>query len=671
ITSSNQDWIPEYPGASTTIRTYPNGLWGVHEYCRWPQPSVRNMWHVACIPSQRGNVCLPPVLWRELDPDKDWAEDHAAGMIGSGQLTSDLRDSLFVTAQAALDKVETMSDVTRPRAAFVRELALALRQCLERMERLPGSAALCIALGAHIQRLSLELHGLHTYLTVVLPRLESSQDHSRDVLPVVGIFTNDAAEEVKFVRAGVPTWRIATAVAHDATVSHGSCTPPPWLSRSLEPHTRPMAEFRMDSQNWVASMVFALSRQFGAVTYPSLANSEGEDRLVERAPKRPRGEEPPHWDRSLGDSQGRSRGRAPRRSTSPKRHRRSATSSSDVRRTDDSDSASGSGGPHPSRMYTPSPFYELSPCWMSALRVLGTLRCPSSSVTYFYPPPFLLDTLPRWRLTINEVKTWDAIRTDDKVPRYLHNLVRIREFCRQRLLDPALPGRPLTIAEWRAALWGDYQPKSSSPRRGTEARPRRARLKQTRREAIGRMFEGGACLPPYNAASVPQLHGVPVTAEAAAQDRRVRMLLLWESHEINWRCEVMALDQVVLPRHDWNVIQRWTREAQVSGVWGVPCAMLSVLPLIPRELTPFYWEGIHEGKWKQCVPMLRSFVVVLTNWPDCPTLLVDAARRDPTWTAEEYDEIQREAAKFYCSTFVRHFQRLPIVPISFPADMIV
>ena len=39
---------------------------------------------------------------------------------------------------------------------------------------------------------------------------------------------------------------------------------------------------------------------------------------------------------------------------------------------------------------------------------------------------------------------------------YLHHMVTILKFGVLQLLDRTLAGRPLTIAEWRDALWGDY-----------------------------------------------------------------------------------------------------------------------------------------------------------------------------------------------------------------------
>ncbi|KAI0710774.1 hypothetical protein C8Q76DRAFT_624266, partial [Earliella scabrosa] len=644
ITSPNQDWVPAPPSLSGPIKTYTDGSWGLHEYSRWPQLLTRNMWHVACIPRCEHGNALPSVLWLQLLADRHWVEDSSSGLIGMGSLTPTLRDQLHTAAYSIISRVTSIAGVPDHRLAFLRELCLVLQQCVERMKRLPSPAAVAIALAAHVQRLCLELLGLETYLKIVLPRLECGADYSVGPLPILGLFVDDARQAAKFVRAGVPTWLIqpfnpslkiwrVVPLSFPDTLKH---------SRSAcdSVTVEAMAQISNADENWLASMVFAISRQLCDAPYPILRSDysshgprpdparvmrsralclDPPDRLA--PPRSPRVTRVPPPSAPVRRAEPRVRSARPR-----------VSSSSEWR--------------HPSREYNPSPFYSLPRPWALALQACGRLKPPQHSVRYFYPPPFLLDT-------------------DDKIPRYIHNLVRIREFCRLRLLDSSIQGTPLTIAEWRAALWGDYDQKHDPSGRPQGGDQTRAERKHEQKAAIGHLFGNGACLPSYSASANPTFCGSPVTAERAARDFEVRMLLLWEAHEVNWRCELMALDHAMMPRDNWPVVRRWAREAELSSVWGRPTAMLSVVPDMPVETSSFCWAESTDVGWRECRERLHALVKVLARWDGCSSYLRDVARQPPLWTAEEYDFIQHETTKFYTTTFVNRFHRLPVVPIAF------
>ncbi|KAI0711728.1 hypothetical protein C8Q76DRAFT_623299, partial [Earliella scabrosa] len=625
ITSPNQDWVPAPPSLSGAITTYTDGSWGVHEYSRWPQLLTRNMWHVACIPRcEQGNT-VPSVLWLRLHPDRDWVEDTSTGLIGMGSLTPTLREELHSAAYSIITRVTSITGVPDHRLAFLRELCLVLQQCVERMKRLPSPAAVAIALAAHIQRLCLELMGLETYLKIVLPRLECGADHSLRPLPILGLFVDDTRHAAKFVRAGVPTWLIQPFKPSLKIWRVVSLSFPQTLKDSRGAlqciAAEAMAQISNADENWLASMVFAISRQLCDAPYPILRADCSSHGPRPDAPRAMRSMalrlDPPHR-------------LAPHRS--PRSTRVPPLSAASTR--------------HPSREYTPSPFYSIPRPWALALQACGCLKPPQHSARYFYPPPFLLDT-------------------DDKIPRYLHNLVRIREFCRLRLLDSSIQGSPLTIAEWRAALWGDYDQKHDLSGRAQGGDQTRAERKHEQKAVIGHLFGNGACLPSYFASANPTFCGSTVTAERAARDTEVRMLLLWEAHEINWRCELMALDHAMMPRDNWPVVRRWAREAELSSVWGRPTAMLSVVPDMPVETSSFCWAESTDAGWRECRERLLALVKVLARWEGCSSYLRDVARQPPLWTAEEYDFIQHETTQFYTTTFVDRFHRLPVVPIAF------
>ncbi|KAL6298963.1 hypothetical protein BKA93DRAFT_830297 [Sparassis latifolia] len=87
---------------------------------------------------------------------------------------------------------------------------------------------------------------------------------------------------------------------------------------------------------------------------------------------------------------------------------------------------------HPSLAHERSTL--IGAAWNTTLSAVPPLAAPAWAATYFFSPPFVLGC------------------SGDKLRRYLHNFMRIRGFCRQRILDPTIGGLPLKIAEWRALV---------------------------------------------------------------------------------------------------------------------------------------------------------------------------------------------------------------------------
>ncbi|KAI0706564.1 hypothetical protein C8Q76DRAFT_601331, partial [Earliella scabrosa] len=644
ITTPNQDWIPECDIEPSIIQTFTDGTWGVHEYSRWPQLAIPNMWHVACIPTRRSNSDVPEILWTRLQPGADWIEDPASGIPGVGMISPNVCEALRKAATLVATRARAITTrVNERRAAFVHELCLVLWQCVERMRRVPSRPATAISVAVHVQRMCLELLGLETYLLVALPRLESGEDFREEILPVLGAIVRDVDTAEKLARAGIPTWyvqpyrpsiKVWRVAARTQLTGTGG--------EDLRSTPMTMAQIANPTGNWLSSMVFALSRQLCNTPYPTLHPATNDIVPVKRS--------------------------------------RAELISNSIRlpvsgRVACDDTSSGrtlkiSGlSVHPSRQYAPSPFCDSPHAWARALQAQGRLDSPPSSAVWFYPPPFLLDTCSHRAPLPVDVPNPSAAREDEKVSRYVHNLLRIREYCRIRLLDPTICGRPLSIAEWRAALWGDYDHKPVPLLRGTDGARRRAKRKHEEKCAIGQLFGDGACLESYSQAALPLFDGQAVSAHSAAHDRRTRSLVVWEAHEINWRCELLALDQAMLPRDGWPVVDRWSREAQVSAVWGLPTAVMSVIPLLSSETEMFCWRTPPDPAWSSSVPYLRAFVDIIASWPGCPPYLRRMRVQPGGWSAEEYEVVQNTAAEFYTAAFVRMYRRLPIVPVQFPPDL--
>ncbi|KAH9912987.1 uncharacterized protein BXZ73DRAFT_55771 [Epithele typhae] len=623
MTSPNQDWIPAHPVERAIIRTYTDGLWGELEYSRWPQPMIRNMWHIACIPSPlRPPPDSPPVLWTTLAPSQHWREDPSVGVPGLGFLEHGLRQQLREAACFAFTRYQSIVGVPPHRLAYGDQLCVVIRQCVERMNRLPSYAPVAVAVGAHIQRVALELMGLHMYLTTVLSRMDSPNDFSLQVLPVLGVIARDAATAQLAHRVGLPTWFLQPLTTRIKVWAVVEATTPFALSRKessppMRHHPEELGAVANLTSNWTSNLVFAVTGQLCAGSLAPL--DDGTTPLL--GPSLTGSGEGPLKTRRIE--------MAPIPSQAP-----STSQPGGVKKKTRREHR------HPARVHNRSVFVDIPEAWSVALLSQGPLPQPRTSVVYFYPPPFLLDT---------------------KVHRYLHNAVRIRAFCRLRLLDLSLSGGPLTIAEWRAALWGDYafHPDPSVP----AAAQKRVKRKVDEKNSVSRLFGNGAALPSYSAAQVVRLEGLSVSAEDAAINPTVRARLLWEAHEINFRCELMALDAVLVPRSGWSVMQRWGREMLVSGVWGKESSIATVIPLPSDDV--FAWPSVPQEDWRSAEPYLRRFMAVASAWPGCPDHL-KSGRLQEDWTVDMFETFQVDAVAFYVSQFTRRFGRLPIPPVRRP-----
>ncbi|KAI0643899.1 hypothetical protein C8Q79DRAFT_1002435 [Trametes meyenii] len=583
VTSPNQEYVPQYPRQCDVIRMFSDGLWGIHEYTRWPQELVLNMWHIACIP-----------------PEEDWQEDRRGGVRTLGYLRMPIVEELASVAEMAIAGFRAIPGLTHSRRALGDQLCLLLHQ-----------PAIAVVVGAHVQRLSLELAGLKLYLGVIAARIDSPQDYSTSVLPVLGAFVKEATLAQTCTWVGLPVWFLQDLTPH--TKIWRVVKPMEVYDLSSQDSQPPILHHPDDcpgilnlTGNWMTTMVQAVSHQLCSPALPSIympapdpfpdSKRAGTSQNSERLAQSGQNLVSPH---------------------TPTPH------------------------PSPSLQYTRSPFFRLSECWEHALRLAGELPQPYRASLYFFAPPFLLDT----------VSPETTPPCDLKIARYLHNLVRIRLFCRLRLLDPTISAHPLTISEWRMALWGEYNFKEPPQQvEGGSGRPKRQREAANK---IFRLFGNVASLEEYKASDEPDLGGQHVTYEMAAEDLR--------AHEVNWRCEVMALDEAVVSRAGWPCMYRWEREADVSAVWGETGGVMSAVK-------SYAWPLSQDPQWWSALPTLQAFLRVMSQWPDYPQSLRDLPADLADWMNDDYNEGQQTGALFYTHTFVKYFHHLPIVPIEFPLE---
>ena len=674
------DYVPEYPVSSSVIQTYRDGLWGKHEYSRWPQDLVKNMWHIACIPSHPESPDLPLVLWESLLPETHWKEDRTIGFNGIGYIVKETQDALTTASNAAIRRFESMYAPGKVHT-YGLHLVRILRQVVDRMRYYPVVPGIAIAVAAHIQRVCLELAGLKTYAEVVAKRLESDDDYSRDILPVVGAFVRTGFDGQECVRVGLPTW-VVRPLTHELAVwkvvecSHPSHIPSetpsnPPMSQDL----RAVAEVSNAGGDWLSCMLLLVSEhvagthlaRMSLAQVPNLSDDE-----CEPGTKRPRLEAQVHLTLPTPrptNSEGSKKSRRRRKGAQgPDRSRQLDESAHNPGPANSSQSFHSVSSrppsdptPHPSKSFTPSPFYEDYPVWATALRACSPLPRTANSAVYFYPPPFLLDTVCDEASLPPTCSHPEYARVDEKVTRYLHNFVRIREFCRLRLFDVTIAHEPLTIAEWRSALWGDYSIKPRPLRKeGTTSDARRSVRRQEERRGVSRLFGRVGHLPSYRGDETIEVYGCAVDRRTVSE---VRTRVLWECHHVNFRAELLALDTQLVQKSSWSFRLRLEREFFVSKVWGPPSSIMSVFPTANDNDRRCRWLAPPDERCMSCMDYLRDFCAVLSYWPDCPDEVAQGLSEDAH--EGQFGHVQRLAVNFYVQTFVKTYARLPIPPIPF------
>ncbi|KAI1796665.1 hypothetical protein LXA43DRAFT_1089747 [Ganoderma leucocontextum] len=694
LTSPNMDYIPEYPVESLTVDSYSDGRYGNHEYSRWPQNLMRDMWHVACIPSKPLPPHVPAVLYETLFPETHWVQERTIGFSGVGYIVKETRDALLAAAESAIRRCEETKAPDNV-AKHGRLLIRILRQVVDRMRFYPVTARVAIRVGAHVQRVCLELAGLKMYMEIVDPRLRSMHDCSTSILPVVGAFVREASDLQTCVRVGLPTWFLRPLTHELAIWEVVECRPAFFASHSWQ-SIELLTSVPNPTKNWLSNMLLLVSehitgthltpmnvaelpvvedeenptkrRRVGegesevslGVAVATQSTSSKKKKKSKRGRSNPQGEvQPVRVDSALA--------RAPSASTLPVDLELESPGPDPV-----ASPSLPAGDPHPSKTFTPSPFYDVAPVWATALQAAPPLE--RSAAHYYYPPPFLLDTVSSVAPLPTPCAHPERARTDEKAHRYLHNFVRIREFCRMRMFDVTIASEPLSNEEWRVALWGDYEPPKLSlslpfefeSSENLNWRSRRSKHRREGRNRIVRLFGTVAHFPSYHEDETVQLADVQVDIAAVGSNPRVRAYILWETHEVNFRAELLCLDTLMMQKPTWSFSQKLQREFFVSRVWGPPSSIMHIFPNDGPRDRAFRWFSPPAREWKDSRETLWHFTQVLSSWPDCPDDVRQGFSREVS--EEVFAGVQAHAVDFYVRVFVKTFGRLPIPPICMPSS---
>ncbi|RPD55069.1 hypothetical protein L227DRAFT_510622, partial [Lentinus tigrinus ALCF2SS1-6] len=623
FTTPNADWVPKFAVAHSEITTYSDGRWGYHEYSRWPQEFDRQAFHLACIPR------YPPkdaprsaVLWRTLQLE-DWKVVNC-GVIGVGLLDGELLDSLVDAAEEVINRFyEVSSRASGPWRKQATFITICVRHTIDRLRILPAFRGVIISLAAHVQRLTLELWGLVKWIQDIHDVVAEQRNLSGRPWEVLGAHTSNPSLAQSLHRAGIPVWFQQHLTTRLAVYEVVEPMPLPQDFSAVPAHPRLLLAKRDLSGalnvpgEWQRAMHALVRRQLCQSSLPALLDADDH-----REPPAKRLREGAVF---IGEPSSSLGPAAPPEPPAP--------------RPPDA---------IPSRQFYRSQLVTVSPSWVNALSNVSPLPQPRLSVRFYFAPPWLVDQL-------------EAYPRDNKSTRYMHHWLSIRTFCRMRLFDRTIDGRPLAISEWRDALYGDYAINESAEA-APEARVPREKLRHTLRENIRLLFGKANALPSYDVAAQPSLGKMVITRESLNSDVETQRRVIWDMYETNWRCEVLALDALLVGSDRWSQAERWEREHLVSRIWGSGSSGLDIIPSDGDEGRVWRWSEPPEAGWEGCRPHLAAFVSVLARWPGAPPILQNASTIVQVCSPHQYTSILAAAVEFYVRTFVDRYGRLPVPP---------
>ncbi|TFK78056.1 hypothetical protein K466DRAFT_607365 [Polyporus arcularius HHB13444] len=552
---------------------------------------------------------------------------------------------------------------------------LCVRHTLDRLRGSPAAPTIIISLAAHVQRLVLEFWGLLNWIRDVRDVVKNGEDYRTRPWDMLGAHTPDQSEAWRLHYAGIPVW-LQQEISYELVVYEvveprtlpGDFSQVPSYPRLVLAKRDLSGALNMPGE-WRRAMDAVVRRQLCISQLPRLLE-DGDDegpptkRLREGAMFVSEGSS------SLGpaapvfflqgDREARTIGHGLPAQPVATTSSQTSTPTQPSRRARARAKKKALTGmqpppPPPQNLIPARQWYAIEhvqeyAVWSRALQQVSPLPQPRTSVKYYFAPPWMLDSLRGYP-------------PDPKTGRYLHHWISIQTFCRMRLFDQTINGRPLTIAEWRDALWGDYNVHETGPASASVA-PREA-TRHSLRSNIRRLFGKLNTLPSYHADVRAELGETVVTSDMAAKDMNIRQRVVWEACETNWRCEVLALDALMVGSHDLPQLERWIRESAVSRVWGSGTSGLDVVPLADGPRLDC-WQGPGEAEWESCRTYLAAFVEILASWSGFPPTLQGGEAKVRTCGAQEYARIYQGAVDFYVSCFISRFGRLPVAPVRPP-----
>lgn len=218
VSSSNVNFIPEFPSPSESPRRRKDGHLGPHCYTLWPHLVKDDLTHRVCIPRRPVDVNDPTyndIAWIHVDPERDWQPVgplEGLGKVGrlDGWIISRLTAASHALEAEITPVVKELEKAQKiPEASLPHMLLNCLKRNLVRLQELRLSLRESIETFGEAQDLLLELKGYLMHRRTILPLLRGgSVFRPRNPLQVLGGFTFDRKVVEWMCFVNIPCWYI-------------------------------------------------------------------------------------------------------------------------------------------------------------------------------------------------------------------------------------------------------------------------------------------------------------------------------------------------------------------------------------------------------------------------------------------------------------------------------
>ncbi|OJT13751.1 hypothetical protein TRAPUB_9706 [Trametes pubescens] len=234
---------------------------------------------------------------------------------------------------------------------------------------------------------------------------------------------------------------------------------------------------------------------------------------------------------------------------------------------------------------------------------------------------------------------------EDRANRYFMNWLRLRTGWLYLLRIPDVRVTSLPGQWWRDVLYGEV----ATIVNDTTRNGRRA---IQIRQAFGEIFADSD----YDLASTTTVdwHWRRITT----LNKALCPAIIWELCELGFRHELLALDRLLVPRHEGSHAEE-TRDELLAHVF--PDASPYCVTTIPTE-----GVGLSAELPYRRAPYLEGLRNVLSRWPRSPNSIHAAVPITTALSVEEIVRRERELIAFYVQTFFEQSGRAPIIPTQVP-----
>ncbi|MGH7238963.1 MAG: hypothetical protein ACREHG_02740 [Candidatus Saccharimonadales bacterium] len=198
----------------------------------------------------------------------------------------------------------------------------------------------------------------------------------------------------------------------------------------------------------------------------------------------------------------------------------------------------------------------------------------------------------------------------------------------------------LTTQGWRNVLSGNINSlESENNDKHTVINNLRGQLKEAFERGWMPIFENIACKP------------------VRLEEEGLVKMIIWELSEFTFRHELMKLDELLVDTSGWSDIDWAARQELYRSCWGSNFVK-------PSWDDP---EGLAAQTSSQRAPYYDALCNIMKNWPRFPQQLTKwpiVGRNDL-----DCEDAQKDAAAFYCQTFIDYFGRYPVLPCGRPSQV--